>query len=1068
MRFGYGGGVTVNTNGNVTIGSHNDNSGLFVQATVNVNSGHLTLKGKSVGNGIGLQDGSGTPSQINVNNGSSLTMHGVASGSGNGIDLRPQGAANSITMTGANAGQRGTLNLIGDSNTGAGIYTNFATITSDGGNINLTGTSQGNGLVHDGLIRSGGDSSGGVVTLIGSSTGTASKRLGVNISTGTVQGGAVIVEGSSKSEAQGVYTSANATIKSVTSDVTIKGQSDTLTATHLQGVVTGQSGVTITGETNGASTNARSVLIENTITAVTGDITVTGKINNNTDTNQRAITLAGAASKLDAKNGNIDLKTDSLFINSALGNNTAAMISAAGNGKGIVSINTTTANKSVVLGGTDSNTQLGIDNGEIGKITANKLIIGNSSDGGSINVASAIDVKHIDTLSLQTTANKSVTQTPTGSISANKLEVVSGEVTLNNANNNITTLAAKAASLNFVNNAALVIGNVNGRSGIETTRGASVVTRTGDLTIDESVVNSGNDAVVLGAGISKSAGDKTGGDIKTRSGAFVTNDDGKTFIYTGSTQNTGLLSNLHSDFSELRLSGDSTDANNNPLAQNTDSGVAFETNNTRNTILNGGRAQVLFREAISLDTSSINSANLDRVYGDTNTAESASADLLVAMRTQLKQANPGQFITRLANNDNGVNTFKVSRAGLIDSMTSSLNVSGTGPTSNFSTSRFLKANADGTSYSYGQWSSNKFTATIDSGKATVSVKQRALDGSISTGNTVYGEALQSGTVSFTNKVGSDDIVALKRITVTGKTSTSGNLEADTHTGIQDVHSLSGNDAGNYTFVNVKGDYTVTKRPLTATAIAAVSTEYGTPAATGAVTLNDVIKSTNGVTDLVTAKTAVNGTSLSSSNNINAGEYTQSATGIEGNDAKNYEFTSFTTAGKTYSVTPKSLAASYLAKDKVFDGNATADVTGTVTPISGDKVNVLHTSANFDSPDIGTAKTVTVSGISLSGTDAANYKLAPETNPDNKASATASITARPPTPPTPILPTNNAGGRVKIPTGSANPFALASAEDLADDTCSANSIENCHCEESAVSQGVDICYEPKAGGKGAAR
>jgi hypothetical protein len=163
-----------------------------------------------------------------------------------------------------------------------------------------------------------------------------------------------------------------------------------------------------------------------------------------------------------------------------------------------------------------------------------------------------------------------------------------------------------------------------------------------------------------------------------------------------------------------------------------------------------------------------------------------------------------------------------------------------------------------------------------------------------------------------------------------------------------------------------------------------------------------------------------------------------------------------------------LAASYLAKDKVFDGNATADVTGTVTPISGDKVNVLHTSANFDSPDIGTAKTVTVSGISLSGTDAANYKLAPETNPDNKASATASITARPPTPPTPILPTNNAGGRVKIPTGSANPFALASAEDLADDTCSANSIENCHCEESAVSQGVDICYEPKAGGKGAAR
>ncbi len=70
-------------------------------------------------------------------------------------------------------------------------------------------------------------------------------------------------------------------------------------------------------------------------------------------------------------------------------------------------------------------------------------------------------------------------------------------------------------------------------------------------------------------------------------------------------------------------------------------------------------------------------------------------------------------------------------------------------------------------------------------------------------------------------------------------------------------------------------------------------------------------------------------------------------------------------------------------------------------------------------------------------------------------------------PSPVVPTNS-NSRVKVPVGSTNPFALASAEDLADDTCSANSIENCYCEESAVSQGVDICYEPKAGAKGASR
>ncbi len=66
-------------------------------------------------------------------------------------------------------------------------------------------------------------------------------------------------------------------------------------------------------------------------------------------------------------------------------------------------------------------------------------------------------------------------------------------------------------------------------------------------------------------------------------------------------------------------------------------------------------------------------------------------------------------------------------------------------------------------------------------------------------------------------------------------------------------------------------------------------------------------------------------------------------------------------------------------------------------------------------------------------------------------------------PTPVIPTSNTT-RVKVPVGSANPFALASAEDLADDTCSANSIENCHCEESSVNVGVSMCYEPNAGSK----
>jgi hypothetical protein len=63
-------------------------------------------------------------------------------------------------------------------------------------------------------------------------------------------------------------------------------------------------------------------------------------------------------------------------------------------------------------------------------------------------------------------------------------------------------------------------------------------------------------------------------------------------------------------------------------------------------------------------------------------------------------------------------------------------------------------------------------------------------------------------------------------------------------------------------------------------------------------------------------------------------------------------------------------------------------------------------------------------------------------------------------PSNVTPSTNPG-RVKVASDLANPFALASAEDFADNTCSANSVENCHCEESAATAGVSICYQPKS-------
>jgi hypothetical protein len=160
------------------------------------------------------------------------------------------------------------------------------------------------------------------------------------------------------------------------------------------------------------------------------------------------------------------------------------------------------------------------------------------------------------------------------------------------------------------------------------------------------------------------------------------------------------------------------------------------------------------------------------------------------------------------------------------------------------------------------------------------------------------------------------------------------------------------------------------------------------------------------------------------------------------------------------ITPKQLKAIYTANDKVYNGNTNATVTGTLKDIvTGDAVTATHTSATFDTAAVGANKTVTVAGIALTGGDASNYKIDPVVNLGNTATAKANITAAASIPPAPVVPTSASSGRVKIPVGSANPFSLASVEEMDDDVCSANGIENCQCEEA---QGVTICYEPAAG------
>src|SRR5439155_25382354 len=96
----------------------------------------------------------------------------------------------------------------------------------------------------------------------------------------------------------------------------------------------------------------------------------------------------------------------------------------------------------------------------------------------------------------------------------------------------------------------------------------------------------------------------------------------------------------------------------------------------------------------------------------------------------------------------------------------------------------------------------------------------------------------------------------------------------------------------------------------------------------------------------------------------------------------------TSATTTADITARSLTVSATGVNKVYDRTSSATVTLSDNRVAGDSLTDAYTSASFPDKNIGTGKTVNVSGITLSGTDAANYQLSSTT-----ASTSANITAR---------------------------------------------------------------------------
>ena len=126
---------------------------------------------------------------------------------------------------------------------------------------------------------------------------------------------------------------------------------------------------------------------------------------------------------------------------------------------------------------------------------------------------------------------------------------------------------------------------------------------------------------------------------------------------------------------------------------------------------------------------------------------------------------------------------------------------------------------------------------------------------------------------------------------------------------------------------------------------------------------------------------------------------------------------------TASITAAPLVVSATGINKPYDGTTNATVTLSDTPLGTDSITPIYTSAGFADKNVGTGKPVSVSGISLTGTDAGNYA------PNTTATTSANITA--------ITLTVTASGVNKIYDGTANATVTLSDNKLPGDSVTDN-------------------------------
>jgi trimeric autotransporter adhesin len=889
------GGGKISSSGNAPITLNTDTLSMdsSTSATINAGTGTVTIQNKTAGTridvgGADVQTVGGETLAVNSAELRNITAGNVVIGNANAGDLTVSSnvttnttTGNVTLLTGGNMAINATLNVGDDPATTPAVEaSNTLTLNAVGASSAVTdGTSGAIKAANLELLGATAaytlDSASNAVTRLAGNTGSVTF---LNSATLRVDRVNTINSANTVTGTVGLTTTGNVNLSGTT---TLANTDGLLVSTTNPITVTGPGSITLTG--NSATTIGLNVSAN--VSATTGTITINGSSNSNTGvylgngqiSSKGAIAVTGTS----ASGLGVNLDDASGSVTSLTGGSNFAGADAI-----------------AITGSTST--------GAIGVLI--RRAVTNNSTNGATTIKSTRGNIRMDR------ANGVITNGST----AGAINLFAG----NETNSSTAGIVANA----FTGPGPQIVQNANADV-VLTTDG------TGNLSSPKIAKNStGAGDIVLAAGKLLAAGVATGGQVQPVAGNSVTNSGtGSLYVYSGSptSANTAAMSSLDASLANLYLSA--VGAN----VQNADANVAYATSGVRNTIAGGPKAQVLFREKVSVGR--IGGATVAKTYGDSNTGSTETAALWTDMTAALKTANATSGVSNVNSTSTTAGTLQVTRSAIVDTLTGYLQSTA------YSTSQKLKANSIG--YSYSGPTSSKYTTALTAGQsAIVTVALKALPPSVTANNKVYNDSTAATLASQTvSGAVSGDVVSLNSTGATFDTQHVGTGKTVTATGL----SLSGTDATNYSLPNNSTTTTanVTVKALTLTATTDTKTYDGTTSSSATVTVTGLEGDDKATASQAFASKNVMGTN-GSSLQVNSG-YTIN----DGNSGNNYSVSTSTATG-TISQAALTVTANADAKF-VTQADATGYngvsysglVNGETSTVLGGTLNISRTNAS---------------------------------------------------------------------------------------------------------------------------